>query len=99
MASEVFDPRFPWITIDRAHELGPLMRDERTAEVVLAPSSDAQWAFVADHSARVKGKGLGDRIHQALDWAGFARCMPCAKRQASFNALLDHVRSGQRPPQ
>jgi hypothetical protein len=84
MPGEIIDDRFPWILFDR----GTLtITDSRDGSSAPAPTAEAQWAFIADHSAATPGKGLGDRIHQALDWAGFRRCVPCAQRQAMLNAI------------
>lgn len=83
---EIFDKRFPWIEIDQT-VFPPVMYDRRSGESQAVRTQEEVWSFVADHSAAQPGKGLGDRIHQALDWAGFRRCMSCAQRQALLNRL------------
>lgn len=87
---EIFDKRFPWIQIDQS-TFPPTMVDTRTGETQPVGTVKEVWSFIADHSAAEPGKGLGDRIHAALDWAGFRRCMSCAQRQAFLNAL-GHLR-------
>ena len=84
MQGETIDSRFPWLLYDPSTQT---ITDSRTGESAHAPTAEAQWAFIADHSAAKPGAGLGDKIHSALDWAGFRRCVPCAKRQAWLNAI------------
>ena len=81
---QVFDERFPWITYDPESRI---VRDERSGETQTVETHAQIWGFIADHSAQTPGQGLGDWVHRALDWAGFQRCLPCAKRQAYLNAF------------
>lgn len=78
---------FPWIEEVALPDGRRQMHDTRTGELRIVTDEAARWAFIADHSSATPGKGLGDRVHDALDWAGFRRCMPCAERQATLNAV------------
>jgi hypothetical protein len=77
---------FPWIDEEPAPG-GAKITDTRTGESILATSAEMRAAFIADHSAANPGKGLGDRLHGALDWAGFRRCQSCSERQAIANRI------------
>jgi hypothetical protein len=77
---------FPWLEETQAVG-GFKITDTRTGEHVIARDMNARAAFIAEHSSATPGKGLGDRIHHALDWAGFRRCQSCAERQAIANRL------------
>ena len=79
--------QFSWITEHQMPDGRWHMTDERDGTAVVVPDEAARWAFIADHSSSRPGAGLGDKVHDALDWAGFRRCMPCAQRQAALNAL------------